>query len=99
MENKDHTCGSCGSDNMDSNCGHCGGSCLMGTTGRHHNLARMLLSLAVLFFVFWVGLALGELKGYLRDTRYNNDSNRYYGRMMGPTSSNAYPNPSYTGQQ
>ncbi|GEM_PF-5909840 len=98
MENKDHVCESCGSNNMDSGCGHCGGSCLMGTTGRHHHLARMLLSLAVLFFVFWVGLALGELKGYLRDARYNNDYYSYP-RMMAPTSSNAYPNPSYTGQQ
>ncbi len=67
MDDKKGMCGDCreGAQGSDNNCGKCD-HCLV---GKHHSLARMLLCLAILFFVFWVGLAMGELKAYLREGR------------------------------
>lgn len=71
MEDKKNmcTCGDVGG------CGHCGGN-LMGL-GKHHHLTRALLYLVVLLFVFWIGLGLGELKGYLRYAPFDSGYNMY----------------------
>lgn len=64
MDNKKGMCGDCsdGGHGSDNNCGRCD-HCL---AGKHHGLARMLLCLSILFFVFWIGLAMGEFKAYIR---------------------------------
>jgi len=68
MDDKKGMCGDCGDGGHGGdNCGRCD-HCM---AGKHHGLARMLLCLAVLFFVFWIGLAMGELKSYLREGRYD----------------------------
>lgn len=72
MEDKKNSMCSCGDT---SGCGHCGGN-LMGL-GRHHHLTRALLYLVVLLFVFWIGLGLGELKGYLRYAPFDSGYNMY----------------------
>lgn len=45
--------------------------------GRHHHLTRALLYFVVLLFVFWIGLGLGELKGYLRYAPFDSGYNMY----------------------
>ncbi len=69
MDDKKGMCGDCsdGGHSGGNNCGRCD-HCLV---GKHHGLARILLCLAVLFFVFWIGLAMGELKSYLRGGLYD----------------------------
>jgi hypothetical protein len=47
------------------------------TIGGHHHLTRAFLYLIVLLFVFWIGLGLGELKGYLRYAPFDSGYGMY----------------------
>jgi len=88
MEDKKKSMCTC--DEVSSGCGHCGTN-LMGM-GRHHHLTRALLYLIVLLFVFWIGLGLGELKGYLRYAPFDSGYNMYPpGWMMRQNNTNKSP--------
>lgn len=93
----------------DGECGGCSGWCDHHLAGPgRHDLARMLLTICILFFVFWIGLVVGELKAYLKDARLNSYSGypmmgegstwNGYSRMMrgqdAPVSDTAQASPS-----
>ncbi len=73
MAEKNHCAGGCG-DMCDSCLG-----------GQHHGIARMLLGFAILTFVFFIGIALGEMKAYIREMRFGGSLYDYSERpgMMG----------------
>lgn len=73
MEDKKKSMCTC--EETGSGCGHCGTNLMR--MGRHHHLTRALLYLVVLLFVFWIGLGLGELKGYLRYAPFDSGYNMY----------------------
>lgn len=72
---EDKKCSTCACGGMQAGCGHYGNN-LMGLGG-HNHLIRGLLYLIVLVFVFWVGLGLGELKGYLRYAPFDSGYSMY----------------------
>ena len=63
MEGKEHNVCS-----GDCKCaGHGGGTGMcMGYMGHRHHFVRIVICLFILGFVFWVGIALGELKAFIR---------------------------------
>ena len=96
---EDKKCSSCACHDASSGCGRCGDN-RMGFGGHHNHLTRGILYLIVMLFVFWIGLGLGELKGYLRyapiDSGYyniyppwmmrQNNTNKSSGMMQTPSS-------------
>ena len=90
---EDKKCSICACGGAGSGCGHCGNN-LMGL-GAHHHLARGFLYLIVLLFVFWIGLGLGELKGYLRYAPF--DSGYMYPPQWMMRQNNANKSPSMMG--
>ena len=78
----------CGCNDVNPCLGHCGGHMM----SKYH-LARMLLYIAILLFTFWIGLGLGELKGYLRYSPLDSGFGIYPTWMMRQRSTNGSQNP------
>lgn len=90
MDEKNKKCecgGGCGDGNGGCGCGGSGrgsGRCACGDMGMggmpHHFLLRIIIMLAILGFVFWSGVKIGEIKSYFRG-----------GGMMGGYGAYGYP--------
>ena len=86
---EDKKCSMCACNGANSGCGHQGNNWM--TLGGHHHLTRAFLYLIVLLFVFWIGLGLGELKGYLRYAPFDSGYGMYPMWMMRQNNTNRPP--------
>ncbi len=73
--------------------GNCGGMGMHGCHGGKYHLMKVILKLVILIIVFWCGLKLGEMTGFVRAEYGRGTMTRSdFGMMRGGNSDYGYAN-------